>query len=130
MGKFSKRLKKLNKNYRNILVIGSAFGNLVEMLEEAPTVFILYPKDETLRYKNLIYRENLESVNHLPDVDFVIIDREYVHTLPNILFLLRARFPQILIEGEPMSSIEQHKFLKSHGYKVVDIHNTHHLWKN
>jgi len=130
MGKFSKRLKKLNKNYRNVLVIGSAFGNLAELLENAPTVFTLYPKDDTVRSKNLIYRENVESLNEIRDVDFVIVDKEYTHVLTSILQLLRNCYPFILIEGGPMTSVEQHKFLKSHSYKVIDIHTTHHLWKN
>ena len=74
MGKFSKRLNKINKNFRNILVVGSAFGNLEELLNDVATVFILYPKDESLRRKNLIYRETIESTFTIPEVDFVIID--------------------------------------------------------
>lgn len=130
MGKFSKRLKKLNKNYRNIVVVGSAFGNLIEILEEANAVFVVCPSDTSLRFKNLIYRENIESVNFIPEVDFVFIDKEHINCVPLMITMLRATFPYILVEGDVYSSVDQHKFLKSHSYKIIDIHSTYHLWKN
>ena len=130
MGKFSKRLNKINKNFRNILVVGSAFGNLEELLNDVATVFILYPKDESLRRKNLIYRETIESTFTIPEVDFVIIDKNLIHVIPTLLPLWRACYPFIMIEGDIKNSEEHYKFLKSNCYKIIDIHKHYHLWKN
>lgn len=130
MSKFSKRLKKLKKNYRNIVVIGSAFGNLVELLDEANAVFVVSSADNSLRFKNLIYRENIESVDAIPEVDFVFIDKEHINCVPLIITMLRSTFPYIFVEGDVYSSVDQHKFLKSHSYKIIDIHKSYHLWKN
>jgi hypothetical protein len=61
MSKFTKKISKVHKELKDILVVGSAFGNIEDLLETCSTVFISHPKDENLRRKNLVYRENNEK---------------------------------------------------------------------
>jgi hypothetical protein len=129
MSKFAKRMKKINKNFRNVLVIGSAFGNLQDLIDTAQTVFVVYPKDDTVRAKNLIYREELDSANILTDIDFVFIDEEYVHVLPNLQQLWRCAIATIMIEGSVGNSVDYYKFMKSLRYQVIDIRKDYHVWQ-
>lgn len=129
MGKFSKRIKKVNKHYRNGLVLGSAFGHLEELLETTSTIFVLFPKDDTIRRKNLIYRENLESLYILNDIDFVFIDKDMVNLIPELKPLWKKVNCLLIVEGDPSTSMEQNKFLKKERYQIIDIGKNWHIWK-
>ena len=41
MTKFSKRMKKANRKARNVLAVGTALGNLEDLLEAFNTVFVV-----------------------------------------------------------------------------------------
>jgi hypothetical protein len=129
MGKFSKHLKKENKNLKNVLVIGSAFGNLEDLVESGINIFVVYPKDESIRRKNIIYREDLSSIHVLSDIDFIIIDKELIHVIPNLEPVWKKHKTTILVEGSIGDSLEQHKFLKSQRYQITEIKKWHHIWK-
>jgi hypothetical protein len=129
MGKFSKRLTKENRNLKNVLVLGSAFGNLLDLVENNINVFVVYPKDETLRRKNIIYREELDSAYVLMDVDFIIVDKDLIHIIPELQPVWKKQKTIIIIEGSTNDSINQHKFLTSQRYQITEIKKDYHIWK-
>lgn len=129
MGKFSKRIKKINKHYRNGVVIGSGFGNLEDLLESTSTIFIVYPKDSSLRRKNLIYREDLESVHSLHDIDFVFVDKDMVNLIPELKSLWKRIHCLLIVEGDPSTSMEYNKFLKKERFQIIEIGKKWHIWK-
>jgi len=129
MGKFSKRIKKVNKHYRNGLVLGSAFGNMEDLLENTSTIFLTFPKDETLRRKNLIYREDLESIHALYDIDFVFIDKDLVHLIPELRPLWKRIQCLLIVEGDPSTSMEFNKFLRKERFQIIEIGKNWHIWK-
>lgn len=129
MGKFTKRLMKVNKNLRNVLVVGSAFGLFEELVEEVSTVFIVYPKDSSPRGKNLVYRESLDSIHVLYDIDSIILDKDSLHHLPELEQVWKKSSVSIVIEGGTEVSVEYWKFLKSRRFQIVDIHKRCHIWK-
>ncbi len=129
MGKFSKRIKKINKHYRNGVVVGSGFGNIEDLLESTSTIFIVYPKDSSLRRKNLIYRENLELVHSLHDIDFVFIDKDMVNLIPEIKPLWKRAHCLLIVEGDPSTSMEHNKFLRKERFQIIDIGKNWHIWK-
>lgn len=129
MGKFSKRIKKISQHVRYGLVIGSGFGNLEDLLENTATVFIVYAKDPEVRAKNLIYRENLESIYSLYEIDFVLIDADQVNLVRELAPLWKRNRCLLIIEGDPSSSSEQVKFLRKERFQVVDYTKKYHIWK-
>ena len=129
MGKFSKHLTKQNKNLKNVLVLGSAFGNLLDLVDNNINVFVVYPKDEILRRKNIIYREELDSTHSLMDVDFIILDKNLIHVIPDLQPIWKKQKTVIIIEGSTDDSSSQHKFLKSQRYQIVEIKKSYHIWK-
>jgi hypothetical protein len=129
MGKFSKRIKKINKHYRNGVVLWSGFGNIDDLLESTSTIFIVYPKDDTLRRKNLIYRENLESIHALYDIDFVFIDKDMVNLIPELKPLWKRAHCLLIVEGDPSTSMEHNKFLRKERFQIIDIGKNWHIWK-
>ncbi len=58
MAKFAKRLKKLSGYTENALVVGTAFGNLDQLLEIYINVFVINDEPPSVKARNLIYKEN------------------------------------------------------------------------
>jgi len=129
MGKFSKRIKKISQHVRYGLVIGSGFGNLEDLLESTDTIFIVYPKEPLIKAKNLIYRENLETIHTLYDIDFVLIDADQTNLVRELIPLWKRNRCLLIIEGDPSNSSEQVKFLRKERFQVVDYTKKYHIWK-
>lgn len=129
MSKFAKRIKKLNKKSRNILVAGSAWGNLSELTDSFGTIFLIDDKKRILRSKNIVYRENFDNISHLYDVDVVLIDLDHENHITELLPLLKRWNSLIVIEGPALISQENQRFLKSHNYQIVDVYKNYYVWK-
>jgi len=129
MSKFSKKISKVHKELKDILVVGSAFGNIEDLLETCSTVFISHPKDENLRRKNLVYRESLDSIHLLHNIDFIIIDQDLINVIPTLERVWKKWSSALVIEGSTDTSMLYNKFLKLNRYQIVDIQKHYHVWK-
>ncbi len=129
MSKFTKKISKVHKELKDILVVGSAFGNIEDLLETCSTVFISYPKDENLRRKNLVYRESLDSIHLLHNIDFIIIDQDLINVIPTLERVWKKWSSALVIEGSTDTSMLYNKFLKLNRYQIVDIQKHYHVWK-
>jgi hypothetical protein len=129
MSKFIKKITKSKKNPRNILVIGTGFERLEDLCESFPSIFIISTGEQTVRKRNLIYKESFDHLEHLPDIDVIVMDRNqdiHVSKLPPLL----NRFqPIILVQGIELFGKAEYKFLKNYGYAVTQMFNDSHLWK-
>ena len=63
MTKFSKRMKKANRRARNVLVVGTALGNLEDLLEAFDTVFVVNGTLPRIQKRNVVYRENFDNIH-------------------------------------------------------------------
>jgi hypothetical protein len=129
MSKFTKKISKVHKELKDILVVGSAFGNIEDLLETCSTVFISHPKDENLRRKNLVYRESLDSIHLLHNIDFIIIDQDLINVIPTLERVWKKWSSALVIEGSTDTSMLYNKFLKLNRYQIVDIQKQYHVWK-
>lgn len=129
MSKFTKKISKVHKELKDILVVGSAFGNIEDLLETCSTVFISHPKDENLRRKNLVYRESLDSIHLLHNIDFIIIDQDLINVIPTLERVWKKWSSALVIEGSTDTSMPYNKFLKLNRYQIVDIQKHYHVWK-
>ena len=129
MSKFAKRIKKLNKKCRNILVVGNAWGNLQEISENFNNIFLIDDQKRILRAKNIIYRENYDNLNHINDIDIILLDLDHENHLSELLPVFKRWSSIILIQGPDLISKENQKFLKSHHYQIVEIHKNYFQWK-
>lgn len=130
MTKFSKRIKKINRKARNLLVIGTAFGNLEELLDSFNTVFVVSDSPPIIKTRNLIYRENYDSIHMLTDVDIIMIDFDQSNFIPELTQVWRRTNPAIVVQGPDLISKDIQKILKSDHYNIVDIAKGYYLWKN
>ncbi len=129
MNKFIKRISKSKKNIRNILVVGTGWGKLPNLCDGFASVFIISTEAQDFRRKNLIYKENFDQLNSLPDIDAIIIDRNQDMHVPKLLPLLQKYQSIILVEGVELFNKPEYKLLKTHGYAVTEMFGDSHLWK-
>ena len=130
MTKFSKRIKKINRRARNLLVIGTAFGNLEELLDSFDTVFVVSSNPPIIKKRNLIYRENYNDIHTLTDVDIIIVDFDHSNFIPELTQVWRRTNPAIVVQGPDLISKDIQKILKSDHYNIVEVAKGYYLWKN
>ena len=130
MTKFSKRIKKINRRARNLLVIGTAFGNLEELLDSFDTVFVVSSNPPIIKKRNLIYRENYNDIHTLTDVDIIIVDFDHNNFIPELTQVWRRTNPAIVVQGPDLISKDIQKILKSDHYNIVEVAKGYYLWKN
>jgi hypothetical protein len=130
MTKFSKRIKKIDRKARNLLVIGTAFGNLEELLDSFDTVFVVGSNPPTIKKRNLVYRENYNDIHTLTDVDIIIVDFDHGNFIPELTQVWRRTNPSIVVQGPDLLSKDIQKILKSDHYNIVDVAKGYYLWKN
>ena len=130
MSKFIKRLRKSGtSNLTNIIVLGTAFGNLSTLLEVCHNVFSLNSVDSGIRSRNLIYRENFNDTQLYPEIQAVFVDRKHIYELAHLKQILVRFTPSILIEGENFLSKEERLTIGSIGYNLIDISKGIQTWK-
>ena len=130
MSKFIKRLRKSGTgNLTNVIVVGTAFGNLSTLLEICNNVFSLNSVDSGVRSRNLIYRENFNDTQLYPEIQAVFVDRKHIYELVHVKQILVRYAPSILIDGENFISKEERQLIGSIGYNVIDISKGIQTWK-
>ena len=130
MTKFSKRIKKINRRARNLLVLGTAFGNLGELLDSFDTVFVITNSPPIIKKRNLIYRENYNDIHTLTDVDIIIVDFDHSNFISELTQVWRRTNPAIVVQGPDLISKDIQKILKSDHYNIVEVAKGYYLWKN
>ena len=130
MSKFAKRIKKINRRARNLLVIGTAFGNLEEILDSFDTVFVVSSNPPIIKKRNLIYRENYNDIHMLTDIDIIIVDFDHSDFISELTQVWRRTNPAIVVPGPELISKDIQKILKSDHYNIVEVAKGYYLWKN
>ena len=113
-----------------MLVVGTAFGNLEELLDSFNTVFVVSNDPPIIKKRNLIYRENYDDIHTLTDVDIIMIDFDQSNFIPELTQVWRRTGPAIVVQGPDLISKDIQKILKSDHYNIVDVAKGYYLWKN
>lgn len=128
--KFSKRLRKSNKHARNILVLGTAFGNIIELTESFDTVFVIADHSQRIQKRNIVYRENFNGIHLLTDVDFIIVDLDQQQHITELTQVWRRSHPAIIIQGPELVAKEFQKILKADHYEIREVNKNYYVYKN
>lgn len=129
MSKIVKRISKSVKIEGNSLVIGDAFGFLGEIINLFPSVFVVMNQTERIKAKNIVYRDNVDDLHKLPEINLVFLDLNYKNQLDKFENLMILQKPTFLIEGEEVIGREFTKKFYQLGYRAVDQQGYFHIWK-
>jgi len=129
MSKLVKRIRKSFKRPRNVLVVGTGFGFLEELCDNFASVFIISALNITFKKRNLIYREDFEGIEHIPDLDVIFIDKNQEVNVEKLKPILLRYHPVMFVEGSIVFDRPQYKFLQQFKYSVTDVFGSYHIWK-
>lgn len=131
MSKIIKRLSKTIENPRNVLIVGKAFGNLEDFLNNFATVFVVDTEPPSLRSRNLVFKETNDQIEKLPDIDVIVIDSKYYKFIKTYRQLWLNRRIAIVIEGgEQDVDLNICKELKKDYYQIVEVYKDYHVLKS
>jgi ribonucleotide monophosphatase NagD (HAD superfamily) len=128
MNKFQKRLSKLTKNNTSALVIGTAFGQISQILSIYSTVFIVNEAMLELKAKNLIYRQTIDRLDYLVNVGVVFLDMQHIDKLENLQTFWKKNNSLVLIEGNDAISRDLSKPLYDSGWRCTSLQGIFHVW--
>jgi hypothetical protein len=129
MNKIQKRLAKLSKHSTNAMVIGNAFGFLSSILSIYRTIFIAFNYDDTIRAKNLIYRENIDNLNNITDIGALFFDRNNLNKLESLRYFWTKNNSVIFIEGNEVIDRDHSKPLYDSGWRCTSQQGYFHVWE-
>lgn len=129
MSKYTKRIRKFAKQPRNAIVLGTAFGSLDGYLEAFFTVFIFSTSTERIKNKKVVYRESIESLQQVNEVDVVFIDEEYFNEIKNLTPVLRKHKPVVFLQGSTFTDKHLKKIFNSEGYEILELIKQCSIWK-
>lgn len=129
MSKFKKRLSKASRSCDNILVIGSGLGNLEDILEIYKNVFVISEKNPGIKAKNLIYRENFDSLNLLSEINTIIIDLDQIHLLNQVQHVWQRDKSLVIVQGDDPIDRSLSKPLYDSHWGCTSLHGYFHVWE-
>lgn len=129
MSKHIKRINKIKKNPRNALVVGSAFGELNQYVDVFSTTFVWRSAGEKLRCKTVVYRNTVESLNQLAEIDFIFIDKDHFAEISHLYNVWRKSKSVILTQGPTFVQSTLQRFLNSEHYYAVEVTKQYMIWK-
>ena len=129
MTKFQKRLSKLTKNNTSALVVGTAFGQISQILNMYSTVFVVNEDMLELKARNLIYRQTIDRLSHLVNVGIVFLDIKHIDKLENLQSFWKKNNSLVLIEGNDAISRELSKPLYDSGWRCTSLQGIFHVWE-
>jgi hypothetical protein len=129
MNKIKKRLSKLSKNAGNALVIGTAFGQLEQLLDLYSTIFVVNEDTTELKAKNLIYRQSIERLDSIVHVGAVFFDIKHISKLESLQTFWKKNNSLIFIEGGDPLPRDLSKPLYDSGWGCTSLQGEFHVWE-
>lgn len=129
MSKLIKKIRKSQKNLENCLVVGNIWGNLDSASDHFKNIFMLLTKEDRIKKRNLIYREDFRDTPMVNSIDYVFIDGKYLGRLPAIQNMITRFRPTIYIGVGEFLEDKNKNFFKDLHYEIVEINKEYQIWK-
>ena len=129
MNKFQKRVSKISRKHTNALVIGKAFGYLIDIVDIYASVFVIDENATGLKSKNLIYRENIDKLSNITDIGAIFLDLNELNKLELLTTVWQTHSSKIFIEGGTAISREFSQPLYNTGWRCTSLQGIFHVWE-
>lgn len=129
MHKFQKRLAKLSGPNKNAMVIGTAFGQLQQILSVYHSIFLIQTDLPMIKAKNLIYKEDFDRLRDVNDVSILFVDLQYVADLEKLQVVWQKNLAKVCIEGNDRIAKELAQPLYNTGWGCTSLQGMFHVWE-
>jgi hypothetical protein len=130
MAEIKKKLRKLSKIQGNALVLGTAFGNIENILTIYNTVFVIDENVPTVKAKNLVYKENFNYLNTITEVSAIFVDLDRLDRVDAVRDCWQRNNSKIIIEGNEPIGRDFSKPLYDTGWGCTSTQGHFHVWEN
>lgn len=110
-------------------MLGKGLGALSEFTDHYASVFVFSEFDESIKRRNVIFRESVKDNQLIPDVDLIVVDRDRVKDLDIFSGLWAKYDPFVIIEGDTRPETEFISRLLKSGYLPTETYKTYQFWK-
>lgn len=129
MNKLQKRLMKIPRVNSSALVLGSAFGQLEQILDIFDSVFVVVSDLPTIKAKNLIYKEDFDRLTSISDIGIILIDLTHIAQLPQIQSVWQKNLAKVCVQGNDRIDKHLAKPLYDTGWYCTSLQGMFHVWE-
>lgn len=129
MNKFQKRLMKISRVDCSALVLGSAFGQLAQILDIFNSVFVVEAAVPAIKAKNLIYKEDFDRLASISDIGMILVDLTHVAQLAQIQSVWQKNLAKVCVEGDDRIDKQLAKPLYDTGWACTSLQGMFHVWE-
>lgn len=129
MSKLIKRIRKVDKNPENCLVIGNVWGELPNVSKTFRNVFLKITDKPYERAKNIIARHTFQEMAVFPQINYVFIDHDCLSEINSVEKVFTHFSPLIYIGCGDFLDKDQAKYLNSLSYEIIEIRKDCQIWK-
>lgn len=129
MSKLIKRIRKVDKNLENCLVMGTVWGEFSVIIENFKNVFVKITEKSYPRVKNVIARNEFQEMSLFPQITYVFVDYDCLSDIKSIEKVFTHHSPLIYIGYGEFLDKEQNKYLNSLGYEIIELKKDYQVWK-
>jgi hypothetical protein len=128
MASLAKKIKKSVVKSGNAICIEASDATVSDIADYFPNVFVFSNEDSVVKKKNIIYRESIEDLNKLPEVRFIYIGGESVHSITKLKTFIE-QYQAVLVIGTGEWLNKKHaRSLAEIRYKIIDKSKHWQLW--
>lgn len=124
-----KYLSKQSDGYGNVIVIGSGFGLLEEIISTFNTVFLFSEESTLYREKNVVYRQSFGDISELPRVSTIFLGSSNLESLRLTKPVWLRDRSMVIIQGIPLENSPKVDELIKNNYRISDQTEIFHIWK-
>lgn len=129
MSKLIKSLQKIKKKIGNCIVLGNAWGNLDDLVNNFDSVFIISLDEERLKSKNIVYRDNFNDPTLFSNINFVFINLNLLDEFEKLKPAVLLFKPSILIGYGDYLDTKRSKYFNSIGYDLTTLRKDYQVWR-
>jgi hypothetical protein len=111
------------------MVVGTAFGNLENLLEMFKTVFVINDTSPAIKARNLVYRSNFGNLVMYTDITAIFVDLSHIDSLQTLSDIWQRNKSVVIIEGNDAIGREFSKSLYHTGWQCTSLQGTYHIWE-
>lgn len=129
MSKLIKRIRKIDKNLENCLVVGTVWGEASYIVESFRNIFVKKTNKPHIRARNVIVRDEFVEMSLFSQINYVFIDFDCLDYLKSIEKVLTHFSPLIYIGYGDFLDKEFSKYFNSLNYEIVELRKDYQVWK-
>lgn len=129
MSKFVKRLSSYLTRNDNVVVLGSGFSALGDLVSDFQNVFVYDPEGCATKSKNLISKLDFNDIKFLPFVNLIIVEEKYHWEIGNFISVAHKNSAPIILVCQETPSKKINRTLEKNSYELAEVRDSLYIYR-